>query len=1478
MANAIPEVRSKETEAVTLFRFSNIYDPTRREPEPDDAVSTITNGNTAASVFLDAIDGTINNQERDEALQGVIDSFTAIGSGKEVIAIDSDLYEFGRFIKQFNAKTTDESLAEWTTGFSELSQTDLDLVWDNLYLQAVTTRSAVVANALVRLLRANAFLAEYNAQVAAGPPSDKQRQRNFNRLFRLAGANVEIPGELISREIPEPTLGKVGLSARTKDFLSRKNNTDRARLNIHLIDRAINEVECAKEAYSKEYRETSAKLNVSGPGGKYVSTATPRTDTGQNNKISIDESKFFERHVSDESKQLVGGLVCMDSFESFDKVFNALRSEKAKKFRDLSQNKRKLPRQVLFKDVVITEPNAIQNNTFVVSSEKMPGTEEKVRLILTQYFTNAEKAVVSVSLSTSHGTFGNSESAAVQPFYRTSDHVSFLLFKEGLQTDDAGFDLSFTFVLEEDPEPKMMEFEQQRLDKRLFGDFAVTDETVFDSGLVKLCADKKLSGVKRLGVLEYKKVEQQTCCYVAGEVSHIENIMAREYREKVTRNLNRSEEGREDTTEKEVEQLTETTTTDRYEMQTEISQMQQEEQSQQTDVGGGASAFYNGGSYGADVFVTANMSTTNGTSSTANFSAAETFAQEVTERALERIVSKTTSKRTSRMLREYEETNTHGYDNRAGEKHVTGIYRWVDKIYENKLYNYGKRLLYEFMVPEPSLNFKKWMTTEKPDPNNPVIRAPRKLSDFGFRIGDDALDNDGTEVEFGWDQINENNYANMAAEYGADVKPPLKRAIEIGASYSDNPGSTGTKEITGSKHFELEIPEGYVCEQFKYFYSHVRHGDEGRNTRAIVSIANKYVQADYELSFTDRMASGQHIGGGITGQIGITVTTFDVGSYALNILAFCERTDEAHQIWQQETYMAILEAYYKRTDDYNNSVAAANVVPKDTEPTDFRYNPGIGRAIEQRELKRLCIEMMLEPFFKETGIKTMGLSHYDEDKDGNCTGSGRWKINAAKNCLNRHAIYVQFMEDAFDWDIFSYKFFPYYWASICEWEDLIKQKSSSDPLFEAFLQSGMAKVTLPIKAGYEFQVLYFMESGLVWNVNTFAVRPTVNATYEDIKIDLEIGPYIVGTDRLCPESCWTSRVPTALTIIQTNSAPLNANGLPCHLCEDGSEVHCDDCDCAGCSSLEGTAIGTGNNVLAGIGDSDAGGTPSGSSKSSFVFPKHADLSANDIGKLVMNDGDGLAKVSQVADALPEQLGKYIIKLTDPVDLTVDSAVRITTGGDEVYFDRSTWRNGNTPTDALAELNLIKDYIDANPILVANFTTSIVDDELVLDEIAMLSSEIELSDWPDFSLKIVATSQPISPAASVGFSLGKLLGIDGDKAIISSELVETYTLESAFSVSHELFNSGFELDIASGVDFTQLTDHIMIPAANGKVKPSELAYNDMVDSQFFNIYRNQFVGIAINTSGMEVTVMRMSYLSFLTHGLRRMGKKGVLGGD
>jgi hypothetical protein len=66
-----------------------------------------------------------------------------------------------------------------------------------------------------------------------------------------------------------------------------------------------------------------------------------------------------------------------------------------------------------------------------------------------------------------------------------------------------------------------------------------------------------------------------------------------------------------------------------------------------------------------------------------------------------RIMQRAREERMRRTLERYEEKNEHGFDNKDGAGHVIGIYRWVDKCYQARLINYGRRLMLEFIVPEP---------------------------------------------------------------------------------------------------------------------------------------------------------------------------------------------------------------------------------------------------------------------------------------------------------------------------------------------------------------------------------------------------------------------------------------------------------------------------------------------------------------------------------------------------------------------------------------------------------------------------------------------------------------------------------------------------------------------------------------------------------------------------------------------------------
>src|SRR5690606_11398036 len=86
-------------------------------------------------------------------------------------------------------------------------------------------------------------------------------------------------------------------------------------------------------------------------------------------------------------------------------------------------------------------------------------------------------------------------------------------------------------------------------------------------------------GINKIGVVDFRKVEQEVCCYVPGEVSRIENILAKEYRERSTRQLLSTENTTEFSSESEVEKLSDTTTSERNKMATEIASVLNQDKS-----------------------------------------------------------------------------------------------------------------------------------------------------------------------------------------------------------------------------------------------------------------------------------------------------------------------------------------------------------------------------------------------------------------------------------------------------------------------------------------------------------------------------------------------------------------------------------------------------------------------------------------------------------------------------------------------------------------------------------------------------------------------------------------------------------------------------------------------------------------------------------------------------------------------------------
>lgn len=618
-------------------------------------------------------------------------------------------------------------------------------------------------------------------------------------------------------------------------------------------------------------------------------------------------------------------------------------------------------------------------------------------------------------------------------------------------------------------------------------------------------------GFKQIGIAEYLKVEQTTHAYVDGEVAHIENIMAREYRQKSTRRLRRSEDTSTTSQDTEKEKLTDTTTATRFEMQSEIAKMMLESRE------ANAQTYYN-----ADWKTTAGVFNSGITGGFASHSSREessqqavTQAQEVTERALDRVVMKVRQERIEKIVEEFEENNAHGFDNREGDQHVVGVFRWVDKLLKNQIYNYGKRMMFEFMVPEPSKLHAMAMTevesaadTDLVKPEDPRSAALLRMQDYS------ALSNEAV-------------LRYWAAKYNIEIDEKPDTPIYVSHSFSDrNLGfdDNGVGRWTGVFHNnDFAIPENYEAVFVKgtvnvgrgeYFKGNV-------NVWSGTQICGIPVSGNVNLILP-----------AVRDKITVSFVSWDVKGISGSLTATCQLTPEARNAWLQKTFKAIIDAYQDALEEYNSKLAEE----LGKAVTIKGSNPGFYRQIENTVLRKNCISYMMDRTLNSTrGYGLSGLTQGSTFSDYETVLSPT---------LDKYTAFVKFMEQAFEWENLSYHLYPYYWGKRDNWVSLYQQEDV-DPLFRSFLQSGMARVIVTVRPGFEDAVQFYMATGKIWNGGEV---PVIG---DDLYLSLvEEMKEPKGAKH---GKAWITRVPTPLTILQAQNIGLTVDHALPFTSEDPDE-------------------------------------------------------------------------------------------------------------------------------------------------------------------------------------------------------------------------------------------------------------------------------------------------------------------------------------
>ena len=240
---------------------------------------------------------------------------------------------------------------------------------------------------------------------------------------------------------------------------------------------------------------------------------------------------------------------------------------------------------------------------------------------------------------------------------------------------------------------------------------------------------RTIGKIRPLGIGDLKVVKQKLLKYEEGELAHIENVMAGETRNRTHRTLERVEDFQETESESSEKTINDLQTTDRFELQKETQKTIETDMS--LNAGLTVSAKYGPVEVGANAGFSLNQSRQQSTQTSSN------YARDVTTRSLKEVEKKVREKRSVTKISEVEDTNFHGFT--GGTDHIVGLYQWVDKLYEAQVYNYGMRMMFEFMIPEPAafyIHANKSKLTEGvtlKKPKTPKRLSPKTISPSNYR-------------------------------------------------------------------------------------------------------------------------------------------------------------------------------------------------------------------------------------------------------------------------------------------------------------------------------------------------------------------------------------------------------------------------------------------------------------------------------------------------------------------------------------------------------------------------------------------------------------------------------------------------------------------------------------------------------------------------------------------------------------------------
>jgi hypothetical protein len=576
------------------------------------------------------------------------------------------------------------------------------------------------------------------------------------------------------------------------------------------------------------------------------------------------------------------------------------------------------------------------------------------------------------------------------------------------------------------------------------------------------------------GVADLLVVKQQLVRYEAADVAHIENVLKGEKKEREHTRRRETEELTFRETEITTSEERELESTNRFEMSRETSETIKED----AKLTAGLKV---SGKYGPTVEFSASAEGSVSRSKEEATKSAAKFSQDVTERSANKVTERVLERSSLRVTNEVIEKNSHALDNVGGAGHISGVYQWANKVYQAQMFNYGIRMMYDFILPEPAAFLISALQTAHAS----AVELQKPIP-FSLRP----------------DQITETNYHDWVQRCGAtDVQPPPEiyktKSLDFKAGSNDP-----TPDYNHSA--QIQIDEGYRAV----------HGTVGKvvmvwdSTHVVdVVLGSRTHRFDNNNSWVWSTSLDDE-----RDSIPFALATNQVSHVSIAVEVKCQRTERAMLKWRLETHAKLTQAYKARLAEYEEKLAALEM---QAGVAISGRNPALNLEMMNDELKKHCITILTE-------------QHFDLF-DAIQTGS----YNVPQIDLYENAAegpYVRFFEQAFEWEQMTWLTYPYFWGRKSQWDERIAYEDV-DPVFNQFLKAGYCRVVVPVRPGFEGAIDHFMKYGEPWNGGP--LPPISDPLYLPIADEIAERLDRPG-DEIPQGDPWLVRIPTTLVHLRAD--------------------------------------------------------------------------------------------------------------------------------------------------------------------------------------------------------------------------------------------------------------------------------------------------------------------------------------------------------